>query len=872
MRKTYARIIIALLAALLLAAGCGSDDDADTPPTVEYKVMGGRLVWCSGGAEDMVVPGNASSIGNNAFSNCGSIGTLTIPASVTHIMRYTFSGVKVGKIIFGGTVGEWTDMAEQDGFGETLRGTPVICSDGEWKWTAPAVPVTPNDWQITDGVLIRYTGNAADVTVPGGVTAIAGGVFAGHTELEHISIPAGVTGIVSSAFVGSGITEIEYKGDLTAWGALVEAGGIADELAGITVTCTDGTWTPAHTHTWGEAYTNGGADGHYRTCTGCDERSPTVAHTYGGAPQADGDGGHCQTCTGCGAYSPTMAHEYAYTGSNADTHTMTCPTCNHTKTEAHAYGDAAYTDAGHTKTCSRCGHSETAQHTWGNTYTNGGTDGHYQTCMTADCNAHSATMEHTYGGETYTSAGGHYQFCTAASCGERSGFDPHTYGGTPHADGDGGHYQVCTLAGCEARSATEPHNYTYADSSSTTHTMTCTECDYAKTEAHAYGGETYTDAGHTKTCAGCGHAETAQHAWGTAYADGGTDGHYRTCTTAGCNAHSPAEAHQYGTTYTNDNNGKHHQTCSVCAATKTEAHTYGTTWTDAGNGYHKRACTACAATQSTAHTWGNETYTDEGHVKTCTACTATKTEEHTYSTTYTSSGKSGHYRTCTAAGCGHTESEAHAYAYTDNGDGSQQNNCTRCDYSVRARHAYDSDACKDCGYPKPVLEGGTIDDTGTLTAYTGSAAAVEIPYGVLEIGDFAFRDCTNFTSVTIPDTATWIRPGAFMGCTNLTAVTIPDSLAYIGQGVFRDCTSLTSVTIPGGNSLDQYLFYGCTSLTSVTISASVKYIYAFVFSGCTSLTTVNYGGTMAEWGQISVDSNSGLSGKTIICTDGTLTL
>ncbi|MDE6773667.1 MAG: leucine-rich repeat domain-containing protein, partial [Treponemataceae bacterium] len=245
----------------------------------------------------------------------------------------------------------------------------------------------------------------------------------------------------------------------------------------------------------------------------------------------------------------------------------------------------------------------------------------------------------------------------------------------------------------------------------------------------------------------------------------------------------------------------------------------------------------------------SETYKHSGHVKTCTACTATKTEEHTYSTTYTSSGKSGHYRTCTAAGCDHTETEAHAYAYTDNGDGTQQNNCTRCDYSVRAPHAYDGDACKDCGYPKPVLEGGTIDDRGILTAYTGSAAAVEIPYGVLEIGNRAFYNCTSLTSVTIPD-----------------------SVAYIGQSVFSDCTGLTSVTIPSSEILGQYLFYGCTSLTNVTISASVKYIHTGAFGNCTSLTSVNYGGTMAEWGQIELDSYTGLSGKTIICTDGTLTL
>ena len=144
---------------------------------------------------------------------------------------------------------------------------------------------------------------------------------------------------------------------------------------------------------------------------------------------------------------------------------------------------------------------------------------------------------------------------------------------------------------------------------------------------------------------------------------------------------------------------------------------------------------------------------------------------------------------------------------------------------MRALHAYDGDVCKDCGYPKPVMADGTIDDTGTLTKYTGSAAAVEIPYGVTRIGNSAFKDCTSLTSVTIPNTAMRIDAYAFMGCTSLTSVTIPASVTYIRDETFRDCTSLTSVT---------------------------------------------YRGTKAQWDAINKERP--LTGMTIICTDGTLTL
>ncbi|MDE6350709.1 MAG: leucine-rich repeat domain-containing protein, partial [Treponemataceae bacterium] len=274
MRRTYATVMVALLAALLLAAGCGSEDEDET--AVQYKVLGGRLVWCSGGAADMTVPGNASSIGNNAFGNCGSIGTLTIPASVTYIMRYTFSGVKVGVIYFGGTYDDWDEMVDKGGFGEWLGITPVICADGKtWKWTAPAIPVKPDDWQVADGVVTAYTGtettvtlpdgvtaveagaipagttiifrgsreqwevlakngdltgltvfavdddgtlvgyhgNGPDIVIPDGVTAIGGGVFAGHTELGHIAIPAGVTTIGADTFKDcAGLADVTIPG------------------------------------------------------------------------------------------------------------------------------------------------------------------------------------------------------------------------------------------------------------------------------------------------------------------------------------------------------------------------------------------------------------------------------------------------------------------------------------------------------------------------------------------------------------------------------------------------------------------------------------------------------------------------------------
>ena len=113
-------------------------------------------------------------------------------------------------------------------------------------------------------------------------------------------------------------------------------------------------------------------------------------------------------------------------------------------------------------------------------------------------------------------------------------------------------------------------------------------------------------------------------------------------------------------------------------------------------------------------------------------------------------------------------------------------------------------------------------------AYTSSAYNINYIFGtqvteyiigdeVTSIGDYAFYDCSNLTSVTIGNSVTSIGGGAFRGCSGLTSVTIPNSVTSIGNGAFSNCSGLTSVTIPNSvTSIGDWAFMGCSDLISVT--------------------------------------------------------
>ncbi|MBD5092333.1 MAG: leucine-rich repeat domain-containing protein [Clostridiales bacterium] len=142
------------------------------------------------------------------------------------------------------------------------------------------------------------------------------------------------------------------------------------------------------------------------------------------------------------------------------------------------------------------------------------------------------------------------------------------------------------------------------------------------------------------------------------------------------------------------------------------------------------------------------------------------------------------------------------------------------------------------------------------------------------------------TSVIPTDgSVTSIEYGAFYRCGGLTSITIPESITYISHAVFTYCDNLTTVnwnaiecnrgiedmwipfftgahnitTINFGNNVAKIpsrAFLYCTGLTTITIPDNVTSIGRAAFLDCHGLTNVYYKGTAAEWTSINIEEDN----------------
>ncbi|MBR4709359.1 MAG: leucine-rich repeat protein [Bacteroidaceae bacterium] len=153
------------------------------------------------------------------------------------------------------------------------------------------------------------------------------------------------------------------------------------------------------------------------------------------------------------------------------------------------------------------------------------------------------------------------------------------------------------------------------------------------------------------------------------------------------------------------------------------------------------------------------------------------------------------------------------------------------------RAFYNSSDLTSVTIPKSVTSIGNyaFSDCPKLKSVTYAS----LENNVTSIGDYAFADCSSLTSVFISGYTTSIGEYAFAG-TGLKYVDIPFSVTSISTGLFAYCFELKSVTLPEDvTSIGDEAFFNCNSLTSINIPNSVTIIGNSAFHNCYSLTSVN---------------------------------
>ena len=142
---------------------------------------------------------------------------------------------------------------------------------------------------------------------------------------------------------------------------------------------------------------------------------------------------------------------------------------------------------------------------------------------------------------------------------------------------------------------------------------------------------------------------------------------------------------------------------------------------------------------------------------------------------------------------------------------------------------------------------GRIEESGNVNYYinetTGeyialapsisrdSVTQISIVNGAKEINRYAFEDCVNLTSITLPSTLTKIGDYAFYNCSALSSITLPSTITTVGSYAFRLCTNLEEITINGDiETIGEVAFFDCNSLTKLTLGADVTSIPSNLFS------------------------------------------
>ncbi len=290
------------------------------------------------------------------------------------------------------------------------------------------------------------------------------------------------------------------------------------------------------------------------------------------------------------------------------------------------------------------------------------------------------------------------------------------------------------------------------------------------------------------------------------------------------------------------------------------------------------------------HSYGDWKKDEINHWRVCPDCEYLDKNAHTFAETY-SSNETDHWRVC--PDCEYQEKNTHAFASTYSSN--ETNHWYECVCGARIEdvtHTFKNGVCEDCEYARIELAFNYLELSNSYeVAGIGRVSSREIvvpltyddgvhgTLAVTSIGDEAFKN-SNIAIITLTENITNIGMYAFYGSSliqiqsllrvttigkwafaqsRLESIELPSNITTIEEKAFYECNRLSMIIIPNGvETIKKDAFGGCQSMNSIIIPVSVNEIEEGAFANLTMLLVIGYEGSEAEFGNITINNQSGI--------------
>ena len=161
----------------------------------------------------VTIPDSVTSIGDTAFQYCTSLASVTIPDSVTSIGDCAFMDCSSLTSV---TIPDSVTSIGSGAFSNCAALTGIWVTEGNSHYSSDASGVLFSKDKTT---LVQCPGTLAACTIPDSVTSIVGYAFDGCTSLTSVTIPDSVTSIGGRAFDGcTSLTSVTIPDSVTSIG------------------------------------------------------------------------------------------------------------------------------------------------------------------------------------------------------------------------------------------------------------------------------------------------------------------------------------------------------------------------------------------------------------------------------------------------------------------------------------------------------------------------------------------------------------------------------------------------------------------------------------------------------------------------------